>query len=436
MLKAAKVELLEAMPISPGKFLVIFAGGVAEVEASLEAGRRAAGDSLVDELRLATVHPDVPAAIARPRGERPMRAALGIVETTTVAAAIVGADAARKRRHSSPGIAPGRGIGGKDSFTLTGDVASVQAGADAARVIIDRRVAQCAPKSWPPPSLDSRAGRAHVEGPFERIAARRRLHEIRARHRNGRGDGEGWGYARRDPAHRAPRTKGTPERRADRRCRSDGEHSQGDRVFFVRSEEAAKALPGKFAPVDAAIVGSSMDRPSRERAVNLARVIGAYGPRRRIPHSWDAAFFWRPIGSIPAPMAKPTGDRQRGRRRRLAGFDRRRSRISGTGVWAWTISPIRSVIVGSSMRSHRRGATLKALTRSSRNIVRVCRGFGCARIRGRPRWNFGRGSPNGSPHHSGGCVKETSARTISFFWIAEGIARGPREAVHVDGMHM
>jgi ethanolamine utilization protein EutN len=30
---------------------------------------------------------------------------------------------------------------------------------------------------------------------------------------------------------------------------------EGDRVFFVRAREAAKALPGKFAPVDAAIVG-------------------------------------------------------------------------------------------------------------------------------------------------------------------------------------
>ncbi|MFN8179374.1 MAG: EutN/CcmL family microcompartment protein [bacterium] len=29
----------------------------------------------------------------------------------------------------------------------------------------------------------------------------------------------------------------------------------GDLVFFVRAREAAKALPGQFAPVDAAILG-------------------------------------------------------------------------------------------------------------------------------------------------------------------------------------
>jgi ethanolamine utilization protein EutN len=30
---------------------------------------------------------------------------------------------------------------------------------------------------------------------------------------------------------------------------------EGDRVFFVRSREAAKAFPGQFAPIDAAVIG-------------------------------------------------------------------------------------------------------------------------------------------------------------------------------------
>jgi ethanolamine utilization protein EutN len=30
---------------------------------------------------------------------------------------------------------------------------------------------------------------------------------------------------------------------------------EGDLVFFVRSREAAKAFPGKFAPLDAAVLG-------------------------------------------------------------------------------------------------------------------------------------------------------------------------------------
>jgi len=171
MMKAARVELLEAIPISNGKFLVIVAGGVAEVEASLDAGRRAAGSAIVDELRLATVHPEVPAAIARPRGEQAMRTSLGIVETTTVAAAILGADAAAKAADVQVlEIAPGRGIGGKGFFTLTGDVASVQAGADAARVIIDRRGAHLRSEvlAGPHPAIRERIGRMLL-GPFERL---------------------------------------------------------------------------------------------------------------------------------------------------------------------------------------------------------------------------------------------------------------------------
>ncbi len=42
----------------------------------------------------------------------------------------------------------------------------------------------------------------------------------------------------------------------------------GDRVFFVRSREAAKAFPGKFAPLDAAILGivdgDQIDDPEEE----------------------------------------------------------------------------------------------------------------------------------------------------------------------------
>jgi microcompartment protein CcmL/EutN len=139
VLKTAGVELVEACPVSPGKFLVVFCGGVADVEASLGAGRRMAGETLVDELFLARVHPEVAPAIGR-REEVKMGVALGVVETLSVASAIVGADAAAKAaRVSLLEIGAGRGIGGKGFFTMSGTVADVQSGADAARALIDRR---------------------------------------------------------------------------------------------------------------------------------------------------------------------------------------------------------------------------------------------------------------------------------------------------------
>jgi microcompartment protein CcmL/EutN len=174
VVKAARVDLVEAIPISPGKFLVIFAGGVAEVEASLEAGRRAASDVIVDELRLARVHRDVPAAIARPRGVHAVESALGIVETATVAAAIEGADAAAKAAEVRLlEIGPGRGIGGRGFFTLTGDVGSVEAACGAARAIVDRRGAHLRTEvlAGPHALVRARVGRMLL-GPFERLASR------------------------------------------------------------------------------------------------------------------------------------------------------------------------------------------------------------------------------------------------------------------------
>jgi microcompartment protein CcmL/EutN len=140
ILKTAHVHLLEAVPISSGKFLAVFVGGVAEVEASLRAGRGVAGDAVVDELLLAHVHPDVLPAVGRREREVEVEDALGIVETRTVAAAIVGADAAAKAaRVRLVEIGAGRGIGGRGYFTLCGDVASVSAAAEAGRRLIEPR---------------------------------------------------------------------------------------------------------------------------------------------------------------------------------------------------------------------------------------------------------------------------------------------------------
>jgi microcompartment protein CcmL/EutN len=140
IVKAAHVHLVEASPISSGKFLVVFTGNVADVEASLDAGRRFAGSALVDELILARVHAEVGPAIERREPVKQIGNALGIVETLSVASAIAGADAAAKAaRVQLLEIAPGRGIGGKGFFTISGEVASVEAAAAAARIVIDAR---------------------------------------------------------------------------------------------------------------------------------------------------------------------------------------------------------------------------------------------------------------------------------------------------------
>jgi microcompartment protein CcmL/EutN len=113
---------------------------VAEVEASLGGGRAVCAEHLVDQLLLPRVHEDVAPAIERRGAEAELGVAIGVMETLSVASTIAGADAAAKAaRIRLLEIGPGRGIGGKAFFTMTGEVAAVEAAADAARALVDSR---------------------------------------------------------------------------------------------------------------------------------------------------------------------------------------------------------------------------------------------------------------------------------------------------------
>ena len=132
MLKAAAVEILFNRTICPGKFMVMVGGDVAAVEAAINAGLEAGGETIVDDLLLPNVHPDVFPAIS---GTRVIEttAALGILETFSVATIIQAADAAVKAANIQLiEIHLAMAIGGKGYMTLTGDVAAVTAALDAA----------------------------------------------------------------------------------------------------------------------------------------------------------------------------------------------------------------------------------------------------------------------------------------------------------------
>lgn len=129
--KRAPVELLECGPVSPGKYLVLFAGGVAEVEESSAAGAATAADLLLDRLLLPQAHAQLLPAIRQgPRGfaHATRSDPAGIVELVSVAAALRSADAACKAaavRLQFLHLA--RGIGGKGWFVVRGDLHSVEA---------------------------------------------------------------------------------------------------------------------------------------------------------------------------------------------------------------------------------------------------------------------------------------------------------------------
>ena len=135
VLKEARVEMLFATPVQPGRYVMLFTGAVQDVSSSARRGAELAGQDLVDETVIPQIHEQV-VPILRRRGGRinGQLDAIGVVETTTVASTILAADIALKT--SSVDLIDLRianGLGGKSFFTLTGEVSdvrsSVQAGA-------------------------------------------------------------------------------------------------------------------------------------------------------------------------------------------------------------------------------------------------------------------------------------------------------------------
>ena len=134
MVKRAPVELLRCDAVSPGKFLVLVAGEVASVDEAFRAGLEIAGEAVLDKLFLPQAHEQLAGAIrgeAR-AGEASSVGALGVIETTTVAATILAADAAAKAaavRVIEMQLA--RGLGGKAYFVVTGALDEVEAAVEA-----------------------------------------------------------------------------------------------------------------------------------------------------------------------------------------------------------------------------------------------------------------------------------------------------------------
>jgi len=127
MVKRAPIDVIRAGTVQPGKYLVLIGGEVASVEESLAAGREVGGAAAVDFVYLPQVHPEVVEAIGGGRAPQATDA-LGIVETTTVAAAIHAADAGIKGaevRLTEVRLADG--LGGKGIVLFSGLVADVQA---------------------------------------------------------------------------------------------------------------------------------------------------------------------------------------------------------------------------------------------------------------------------------------------------------------------
>jgi microcompartment protein CcmL/EutN len=132
MVKRAPVDVVHAGTIQPGKYLVLVAGSVADVEEALAAGVEVGACCLVDTVFLPNVHDQVVSAL---RGSRRTGtgAALGVVETASVAATIEAADAGVKGAQVELlEIRLGDGLGGKGYLLFDGSVSDVESAVEAA----------------------------------------------------------------------------------------------------------------------------------------------------------------------------------------------------------------------------------------------------------------------------------------------------------------
>lgn len=134
MVKAAPLGVIYAGTVHPGKYLILVEGDTASVEEAVEVGTAVASEALVDMVFLPDVHPSVAAAVTGNTRRAPVgEEALGVIETTSVAAAIDAADAGVKAADVDlAAIRLADGLGGKGYILFSGVVGAVEAALEAA----------------------------------------------------------------------------------------------------------------------------------------------------------------------------------------------------------------------------------------------------------------------------------------------------------------
>jgi len=141
LVKRAEVHVLEANLVEPGRFLILFDGGVAEVEEAFDAALERGGDSIVGRMKLPFAHTDLLQGL---RG-REVRAnadeldTLGVIEGTAVAAVLEACDRALKEAGVRlTGIRVAGALGGRAFFVVHGPQHDVEAAIEAGTEVLHR----------------------------------------------------------------------------------------------------------------------------------------------------------------------------------------------------------------------------------------------------------------------------------------------------------
>lgn len=143
LVKKAPVAVLEANLIEPGRFLVLFAGGVAEVDEAYRAACDVAGDGMVDRMLLPMAHEallDGLRGVER-RGTAGELDTLGVIEGNRVAGTIEACDRSLKDADVGlVGIRVAGGLGGRSYYVVAGALHDVEAAIDAGAAVLGDRL--------------------------------------------------------------------------------------------------------------------------------------------------------------------------------------------------------------------------------------------------------------------------------------------------------
>lgn len=152
VVKRSPVTVLQANVVEPGHYLILFGGGVAEVQEGMSAGLESAEGCVLASLELPMVHPQVLAGL---RGALALDVdpdTLGIVEAKTVSGGLEACDRALKDAYVSlAGLRITPGLGGRSYFVVQGEQHDVQAALEAAGAVLGdgAHALECVPRPHP-----------------------------------------------------------------------------------------------------------------------------------------------------------------------------------------------------------------------------------------------------------------------------------------------
>ena len=136
--KRAAVKVLWAEPVSHGKFILLFMGGVGEVQESYAAALEASGDYLVENVIIPQISRDLGPAIGGAALAPDAHHSVGMLESSSIAASVEAADRVMKTAPLTLNrFRLGKGIGGKSYFIFSGALEDVQAGIESGVEVLE-----------------------------------------------------------------------------------------------------------------------------------------------------------------------------------------------------------------------------------------------------------------------------------------------------------